>query len=231
MTGSRALDDLVARAGLLDAALLALEQDPGALDVDASPEGLGLDPDLLAAHFSGPEDFERALRTRVLEQIRAEIVPALSADGTPREIVGRLVGAWTAWSVQHPVWHSVAERGATATDPAPIEAAIEQVAQQVEDMVGVAGEVLGVEVDADDRAVLDPLVFGVAGSVSAAVRRWSTRAVREPPAPVFVERLTEATLHQVAGLAAARGVVLDPDVALAQLIAAALEAAEPEGPR
>ena len=231
MNGTRALDDLVARARLLDAALLALEQDPDAPAAAGSAADLGLDDAELAAHFADREDFERALRARILEQIRAEIVPALSADGTPRQIVGRLVSAWTAWSLEHPVWHSVAEQRTTAADPAPIEAAIEQVALQVEDLLGVAGEVLGVDLDDDDLAVLDPLVFGLAGSVSAAVRRWSSRPVREPSASVFVERLTEATLHQVAGLAAARGILLDPDVPLAQLIASALGADEEEGPR
>lgn len=231
MTSSHGADDLVARARLLDHALDALERDPAVFDGGDAAGAAGLDPELVAAHFAGPADFERALRARILEQIRAEIVPALSPEGTPREIIRRLVTAWTAWSVEHPVWHSFAEQRATAADPAPIETAVEQVALQVEDLFGVAGQVLGVELDADDRAVLDPLVFGLAGSVSAAVRRWTSRPVREPSAEVFVDRLAEATFHQVAGLTAARGIVLEPDVPLEQLIAAALEAAEEEGPR
>ena len=96
MTSSHGADDLVARARLLDLALAALERDPAAFDVAdvaGAADVAGLGADDVAEHFAGPADFERALRARILEQIRAEIVPALSPDGTPREIIRRLVMA------------------------------------------------------------------------------------------------------------------------------------------
>ena len=54
-------------------------------------------------------------------------------------------------------------------------------------------------------------------------RLTPAQAGREPAAPAFVERLSEAIFHQIAGLAATRGVVLERDVPVEVLLADAFD--------
>jgi hypothetical protein len=73
------------------------------------------------------------------------------------------------------------------------------------------------QLDDTSRDGLDPLVFGVVGTALNAVRRWLARARLAPPHEEFVDLLSEAVWHAIAGLARARGLVLDPDVPVDRL--------------
>lgn len=221
---------LTRREHILDAALEVLEDAaPGAeVRVRHVAQAAGLSRTVVYRYFSDRAQLDIAVRARIIEQLRGELVPALSLDGTPIDIIRRIVTAYAGWVSAHPALHRFAEqevpvRGSTSQ----MEAAIEQVARQIEDILGVGVQVLGAELDADDRAALDPLVFGLVGFGITAVRRWVSRPVREPAAPQFVERLTEGLFLQIAGMAAARGVDLAPDVGVEQLLAAALDRVEP----
>ena len=57
----------------------------------------------------------------------------------------------------------------------------------------------------------------------AAVRRWLDRPERQPGPEVFIDLLTQAIWQQIAGMAAARGVVIDADVRLQELFGGSLE--------
>ena len=72
-------------------------------------------------------------------------------------------------------------------------------------------------------AALDPLVFGLVGAVFTSTRRWLGRPEQKPDREKFVELVTEAVWLQIAGMAAARGVELDPDVPVEALLEAAFD--------
>ncbi len=219
---------MVRREHILDAALEALEEaGPGvAVQVQQVADAAGLSRTVVYRHFTDRADLDAGVRERIIDQMRGEMVPVLSLDGTPVDIIRRIVGAYAGWAAAHPALHRFAEQEAPAQGPSQVEAAVEQIARQIEDLISVVVQVLEVDLDDDDRAALDPLVFGLVGTVTNGVRRWVTRPVREPSAPAFVERLTEALFLQIAGLARARGVLLEPDVPVEQLLAAALEGVE-----
>ncbi len=54
-------------------------------------------------------------------------------------------------------------------------------------------------------------------------RRWLSRAEQRPDRESFVELVTEAVWLQIAGMAAGRGVELDPDVPVEALLEAAFD--------
>ena len=104
-----------------------------------------------------------------------------------------------------------------------MERAIQQIAGQIEDLINAGVEVLHVRLDEDDVAALDPLVFGLVGAVFTSTRRWLSRPEHKPDRAAFVELVTEAIWLQIAGMAARRGVVLDPDVPVEALLEAAFD--------
>lgn len=217
--------NLVRRRHILDAALDVLEEvGPGVeVKVQEVAVAAGLSRTVVYRHFDDRADLDGAVRERIVEQIRDEVQPVVSLDGTPLDIVKRVITAYVGWAAAHPALHRFAEQEPPDGGGSHMEAAIAQIAQQIEDLFSMAVQVLGVRLDDDDRQSLDPLVFGMVGAVFTAVRRWMGRAVREPAAPAFVERLSEAIFHQIAGLAATRGVVLERDVPLEVLLADAFD--------
>ena len=104
-----------------------------------------------------------------------------------------------------------------------METAIQQIAGQIEDLINVGVELLHVRLTEDDVAALDPLVFGLVGAVFTSTRRWLGRPEQKPDREKFVELVTEAVWLQIAGMAAARGVELDPDVPVEALLEAAFD--------
>ena len=106
-----------------------------------------------------------------------------------------------------------------------MERAIQQIAGQVEDLINAGVEVLHVQLDDDEVAALDPLVFGLVGAVFTSTRRWLSRPEQRPARATFVELVTEAVWLQIAGMARQRGVELDPDVPVEQLLDAAFDGA------
>ncbi len=219
------------REHIIDAAVEVLEEvGPGAeVRVLQVARAAGLSRTVVYRHFTDRADLDAAVRARIMDQLRDSVVPGLALEGTVLDIVRRIVAAYVGWATAHPALHRFADQEAPDGGASQMEAAIEQIARQIEDLISMAVQVLGVRLDEDDRQALDPLVFGLVGAVFTAVRRWMGRPDREPAAPAFVERLSEALFHQVAGLAAARGVVLAPDVPVAELFAAALEGEPADG--
>ena len=215
------------REHILDAAVAVLEAaEPGTVvHVQQIAERAGLSRTVVYRHFADRADLDAAVQGRALELLRAVLVPALSFEGTPVDIIGRVVSAYVGWASEHPALHELAQQDPAGPGVGQMEQAVALIAGQIEDLLNVGVEVLGVRLDADEVAALDPLVFGLVGAVFTSTRRWLSRPEQQPGRERFVELVTEAIWFQIAGLARARGVTLDPDLPVEQLLDAALEGA------
>jgi AcrR family transcriptional regulator len=213
------------REHILDAAVTVLEAAAPGTDVHVQQiaDQAGLSRTVVYRHFSDRADLDAAVQGRALELLRAQLVPALSFEGTPVEIIRRVVSAYVGWASEHPSLHEFAQQDPPGAEPGQMEQAIQQIAGQIEDLINVGVEVLHVELDADEVAALDPLVFGLVGAVFTSTRRWLSRPDRSPAREQFVALVTEAVWFQIAGMANHRGVVLDPDVPVEQLLDAAFD--------
>ena len=152
-------------------------------------------------------------------------MPALSFEGTPIEIIRRIVSAYVGWAAEHPSLHEFAQPDPPGPGAGQMERAIQQIAGQIEDLINVGVEVLHVRLAEDEVAALDPLVFGLVGAVFTSTRRWLSRPEQRPSREVFVTLVTEAIWLQIAGMAKQRGVELDPDVPVEALLDSAIEGA------
>jgi AcrR family transcriptional regulator len=215
------------RQHILDAAIAVLtDAEPGSeVHVQQIADRAGLSRTVVYRHFSDRADLDAAVQGRALELLRAELVPVLSFEGTPVEIIRRIVAAYVGWASEHPSLHEFAQQDPPGAEPGQMERAIQQIAGQIEDLINVGVEVLHIDLADDEVAALDPLVFGLVGGVFTSTRRWLSRPERRPARETFVELATEAVWVQVAGMARHRGVALDPDVPVEQLLDAALDGA------
>ena len=213
------------REHILDAAIGVLaDATPGAeVHVQQIADRAGLSRTVVYRHFADRADLDDAVQGRALELLRAELVPVLSFEGTPLDIIRRVVSAYVGWASEHPSLHEFAQKDPRGPGVGQMERAVQQIAGQIEDLINVGVEVLGVRLDEDDVAALDPLVFGLVGAVFTSTRRWLSRPEQRPSREQFVELVTEAVWLQIAGMARQRGVDLDPEVPVEALLEAAFD--------
>lgn len=207
------------RRAVLAAAVLAIEDaGPGEeVHVQQIAERAGLSRTVLYRHFTDRADLDRAIQTEIVDQVWGEIIPVLSLEGTPVEVIRRIVAAYAGWAATHPALHRFAEIDVPGDGPSPLRLMVGQIAHQIEVLITLGAELLDVPIDDDLRAALDPLVFGMVGAGMSAVRRWLGRPDRAPEPDVFIDLVAQSIWLQIAGMAAARGVVIDPDVPLQEV--------------
>ena len=64
----------------------------------------------------------------------------------------------------------------------PLEQGLDRIAACIVEVLETAIELLGVEIDDDDAAAIDPLAYALVGAVFGAVRRWVGQSPRRPAA-------------------------------------------------
>lgn len=211
---------------MLEAALLAIEEaGPGEeVHVQQIAERAGLRRTVLYRHFADRADLDRAIQTEIVDRVWGEIIPVLSLEGTPVQVIRRIVAAYVGWAATHPALHRFAELDVPGDGPSPLGRMVGQIASQIEVLITLGAELLEVPIDDDLRAALDPLVFGLVGAGMGAVRRWVGRPERVPEADVFIDLVAQSIWFQLAGMAAARGAVIDPNVSLQEIFGGDLAA-------
>lgn len=209
------------RQVIIDAAVAVLErQAPGEeVQVQAVADEAGMSRTVIYRHFEDRADLDRAVQRQICDDIGAVLLPALSIDGTPDQIIHRLVGGFVEWAEQHPALYWFADRDLSGWGTSPLGRAIEQLADGIEGIMSIVVTALGAELGEDDLAALDPWVFGMIGAVFAAVRRWLERGDRTPPTKAFIGILSDSIWMQINGMALSRGLNL-PDLPVSALLQA-----------
>lgn len=207
------------RQVIIDAAVAVLErQAPGEeVQVQAVADQASMSRTVIYRHFEDRADLDRAVQRKICEDLGRQLMPALTYDGRPEEIVRQIIEAFVGWASEHPTLYWFAERDLSGWGPNPFAEALELVAVQIEGIMEMVVNHLGADLHPNDRAGLDPWVFGMIGAVSGALRRWLNREVREPDAETFVAILSETVWLQINGMATSRGINL-PDLPVAELL-------------
>ncbi len=209
----------VRRQVIIDAAIAVLErQAPGEdVQVQAVADEANMSRTVIYRHFEDRADLDRAVQREICDAVGDQLLPALSHDGTPDQIIHRIVEGFVGWATEHPTLYWFAERDLSGWGPSPLGHAVAQVAAGIEEIMAVVVEAMGVELSDDDRAALDPWVFGMIGAVFAAVRRWLGRRPLTPDPAVFIEVLAQSIWVQIDGIARTRGLNL-PDLPVSALL-------------
>ncbi len=207
------------RRVIIEAAIRVLERsEPGEdIQVQLIAEEAGLARTVLYRHFHDRADLDLAVQQKICRELGKELLPALSYDGEPVVIIRRMVDAFVHWATQHPTLFWFVELELPGPGPHPLALSIEAVGEQIERLMNTVVQYHGMELSADDRAGLDPWVFGLIGQVFASVRRWSSRLEIAPSADHLATLLAESIWHQISGMAASRSVEV-PDVPLSELL-------------
>ncbi len=208
------------RQQILDAALAVVEAgEPGAeFHVQQIAEQAGLNRSVIYRHFADRADLDRAIQAAILEDLSTRLLPAVTLDGTVHEIIERAVSTYVGWAVAHPALHRLAEHDSVG-GPGPLQNGIHQIAAVLVEVLETAVVLLGVELDDDDRASIDPLAYALVGAVFGAVRRWASREERRPAAPQLSSLLSASVWHIIDGHARRLGLEIDPNVPIEQLLA------------
>jgi len=210
---------------ILEAAVAVLESSPPGAEIHVRQiaERAGVGRPVVYRYFADRADLDRAVQAYVLDMLRDSVAAEASLSGTVEQIIRRIVGGYVGWAAAHPALHRVAEQDRPARGQVGgLEVVVKQIVDLVAELFTAAMELLHVELTDDDVATLDPLIFGFVGQVFGAVRRWLWRAERRPSADLLADALARAIWFEIAGLAADRGVHLDPEMPLDELLLNAL---------
>lgn len=214
------------RRQILDASLAVIEAgEPGAdFHVQQIAEEAGLNRTVVYRHFADRADLDRAIQAEILRRLTELLLPAVSLDGSVNEIIERIISTYVTWAVEHPALHRLAEQDASGGS-GPLQSGIHEIATVLTQLLELAVELLGAELDEAEKAAVDPLAYALVGAVFGAVRRWASREQREPSAQQLTAILSASVWHLLDGHARRLGLTLDPDLPVEQLLAAPDEAA------
>lgn len=208
------------RQAIIDAAIVVLGRDiaPGdELSVQQIADEASVHRTVLYRYFEDRTDLDLAIQKQVCALAAAPLLDAITLEGTPREIVHRIVDAYVTWAVSNVALMRFAERDVAGAASKPLDDAITLFAEQIELIIGAFIELLGVEISDGDRDSLTPWVFLLVGGGMAAVRSWTSREELRPPVSQFKAFLAEATWLQVDGLTRSRSIEL-PDLPVDRLL-------------
>jgi len=208
------------RQAVIDAAITVLARDlePGAeLSVQQIADEASVHRTVLYRYFEDRTDLDVAIQQEICNRAGELLLAAVTLEGTPRDIVHRIITAYVSWAVDNLALMRFAERDIPGAATKPLDDAIGRIAEQIELVIGGFLALLDAEVGDDDRDALTPYVFLLVGGVMAAVRSWSSRAELRPAAPDFTRLLADVTWLQIEGLAASRNIEV-PDLPVEQLL-------------
>src|SRR6201990_1651910 len=101
------------RQVILYAAIAVLaDAEPGReVHVQQIADRAGLSRTVVYRHFADRADLDAAVQGRALELLRGQLVRALAFEGTPVDIIRRIVSAYVGWASEHPSLHEFAQQG------------------------------------------------------------------------------------------------------------------------
>ncbi|KRF15303.1 hypothetical protein ASG90_11330 [Nocardioides sp. Soil797] len=209
---------------ILDAAVTVIERSPvdTHIQVEQIARQAGLGRAVLYRHFTDRADLDRAVQTYILDDLLGRLTPQVVLEGTIGQIITRLVSTYVEWADAHPALHEFAVRdSAQVADGSPLQGSMTHVTNSLSGLLVVGAEMLAVELDADDRAAVEPLVAGLVGLAVTGVRVWLGRAERQPDAATLSRLLSDTIWYLIDGHARARGAIIDPAAPIEDVIEAA----------
>jgi AcrR family transcriptional regulator len=207
------------RHAVVGAAIALLEERPPGAEVPVADIAArsGVNRSVLYRHFKDRTDLDRAVQQEICERLGNDLLAVLTPDGTPRQIIDRIVATYVNLAVAHPTWVRFVDQDLPDDAPKPLDLALETLAEQIESVIEMFVAALGIELSTDDKDALEPWVFGLIGGCMQSVDRWIGRERLAPDTGYFAGQISDVVWFQVEGHARKRGIEI-PDESVEDLI-------------
>lgn len=178
-------------------------------------EAAGLSRTVVYRHFGDRADLDLAIHSRIIEDVRDAIIPALAIDGTIPELIDAGVGAYVHWAAAHPALHRLADHDTTGDGP--FKTGVDSIAGDVVDLIRAVTTLIAVEVPDELDTSLDTFVHGILGAALGSVRRWLERS-DEVTEELLARVLGRSLWFLIDGHARDYGIILEPGLRISDLV-------------
>ncbi|GGG24256.1 TetR family transcriptional regulator [Rhodococcoides trifolii] len=197
------------RQHIIDAALTVLARDiaPGErmtaqqIATEASVHRTGL-----YRYFEDRTDLDTSIQRVICEDLRSELMTAVTLTGTPRDVVNRVVGSYVHWVFEHPEWARFVEQDLSTDTVSPFDELNLELSQQLEDITAAFLALVGADLGPDDQNLVGPWVSGLISGCMGAARTWGLQGENRTDIGTFVTFLADTIWMQIIGLGQSRGV-------------------------
>jgi len=207
------------RRRIVEAAIALIEEEGAQVSLQAIGERAGLSRSVVYRHFADRRELDVAVRVHILEGLWSQLLPSVELRGTVRETVAGAVGVYVGWAVEHPRLHQLADYDTATDGQGPLQQGIDMIAARIGEIVLAVFELSGAEVSEEDKAAVDPAIYGLVGLIFGTVRRWVHLGEKIPDAAHLTRMLTDTVVAVMELYARPYGIELDPDLPVEKLVA------------
>ena len=196
---------------ILQAAIDAIDAHGGTIGVAAIADSAAVPRSVVYRLFENRDDLDEQIRTRIVDELMAELRPALDLTGTITEAIENAASTYVGWVDTHPRLQQFLGTG-SATRPRTGSRVVTGTRTAIaRDLANLLDRELSQRSEVSPPGSAQNLAFGIVGLVDGAVNRWVAHPESRSSAPELIEFLTNAVWSILASHAQRFGVVLDPD--------------------
>ncbi|WP_375491560.1 TetR/AcrR family transcriptional regulator [uncultured Jatrophihabitans sp.] len=190
------------RAAFVEAGVLAVDQYGPAASAEQIAEAAGVSRTVLYRYFRDREDLRKAIADRVVDEVVASVVPALtvSDNATPRQLITPAIAEIVNWLDRRPnIYRFLRSRR---------DGGLDSVETTLADNIAVLLQAIMLVLGIDAR-VAEPGAYGVVGFVESIGGWWLEH--HEMPRDQFTELVVSGVWHLLEGAARDHGVHIGLD--------------------
>lgn len=200
------------RAEFVEAALRALDEHGPELGMEDVAAEAGVTKPVLYRHFEDKADLYLALGQRGTELLFERLIPAINAELAPVPRIRMALDAFFTVIEEHPNLYRLLARGSFQDRPVDADVVAEDKEVIATALTALLGDYMRM-FDMDSGAA-EPWAYGIVGMVQNTGEWWLEK--RTMSRDSVVEYLTQIIWAAIDGLTRQRGIVIEPNVPLAE---------------
>lgn len=209
------------RQVLVDAAIELIGRDGIEVGVQQIARYAGLPRSVVYRVFTDRSDLDEQIRAGIIEQLTAELEPALQPEGTLSGAVERAIRTYMNWIAYNPRLHQFLSVGSArnrTTDSPVVTGSRRAIAHRLTDLLKFT------EAESATERMTESIAFGLVGFVDSTINHWLAQREPESDTEMLMAFLVRAVSHILIDALASLGIRIEPDSQLAQVYTVPAEA-------
>lgn len=197
---------------ILAAAIDAIDSDGGAIGVAAIADRASVPRSVVYRLFENRDDLDEHIRSRIVDNLMADLAPALDPTGTIGEAIERASATYVGWVAGHPRLQQFLGTGSATrrrTGSRVVTGTRTAIARGLTELLDA--ELAHLASDPPPPGTSENLAFGIVGLVDGAVNRWVAHPESRSTPEELVEFLTRAVWSVLSSQAERLGVPMTRD--------------------